>query len=94
MGTGVVNWLFSHSWQSVILGLTGITAMFGCLFAHRIVASEQAQEEEEEEISDVAVQQRTEEAHLEMLKAKEWHDPLHEPDSSNALSSSPPVIRP
>jgi len=92
MGTGVVNWLFNHSWQSVILALTGITAMFGCLFAHRIVASEQQPDEEDEEVSDTALQQRTQAAHQQALKSKEWRDTSQESDPPPM--SSPPMARP
>jgi hypothetical protein len=74
IGTGVINFCFNHSWQSVMLAITGVTALFGCLYAHRIIASELQPEEEEAEISDVDLQQRTEAAHLRALQAKEWHD--------------------
>src|SRR5207237_4454453 len=36
-GQGVITYAWHGSWQSVMLCVTGITALFGWLFAHRIV---------------------------------------------------------
>ena len=66
------------SWQAVVLCVTGTTAFFGCMFAHRIVASEQWVEPETG-VSDEAEQQLRDAEHLRALRDKEWEDPAAAP---------------
>jgi hypothetical protein len=77
-GIGIINYGWHGSWQSVMLCVTGVIALFGCLFAHRIVADEAAFEAEEV-VNDEAIQQEREAAHRKVLRAKEWRDTLADP---------------
>jgi hypothetical protein len=95
IGLGILHRGQYGSWQAVLLCATGVIAFFGCLFAHRIVASE-IEEEEEEEVSDEAIQQLSEAAHLRALREKEWRDtltPSEDEDrdtlAANSISSPP-----
>jgi len=72
-GIGFINFAWHSSWQSVMLCATGIIALFGCLFAHRIIA-EEAESFEETAPSDEDIQREREAAHLRALRAKEWRD--------------------
>jgi hypothetical protein len=56
-----------------VLCVTGITALLGCLFAHRIVASEML-DAQEDTVNDETLQQEKETQHRRTLRAKEWHD--------------------
>jgi hypothetical protein len=85
LGLGIVHVRLYGSWKAVLLCVTGVTAVFGCIFADQIVSAEK--EEEEEEISDEVVQGLVEEAHHRSLLAKEWHEPI-------SAASSPPSSGP
>lgn len=74
LGLGIIHVGKYGSWKAVLLVVTGVTAIFGCIFADRIVSAEQ-EEEEEEEVSDTEVQSELEAVHRRNLRAKEWHDP-------------------
>ncbi len=72
MGT---NYLFAKiSMQSVVLALTGITAIAGCLFANHIVSGNEAEEEQSDIADDVELQKQREAEHLKAILAKEWHE--------------------
>ncbi len=92
-GIGLINFVWHNSWQSILLCITGVIALFGCLFAHRIVADETEEEEEVEE-SDEIRQQEREAAHMSVLRAKEWREPFAdatEPASDRESSSPGPA---
>lgn len=72
-GIGIINYGWHKSWQSLMLCATGLIALFGCLFAHRIVADE-IEAETEETVNDEALQREREAAHRQVLRAKEWRD--------------------
>jgi hypothetical protein len=74
-GIGLINFYWHGSWQAILLCMTGVIALFGCVFAHRIVA-EEAAEAEETLFNDEASQREREAAHLRTLRAKEWREPL------------------
>ena len=40
LGTGAVNYHFFHSWQSIMMIITGVSAGAGCIFAGKIVEME------------------------------------------------------
>lgn len=73
-GLGISCYGPHGSWQAVLLCFTGVTAVFGCLFAHRIVASERV-EQIETVISDDAEQWLRDAEHLRALRDMEWQDP-------------------
>jgi hypothetical protein len=79
LGTGVINYHFSHSWQSILMIITGVAAAAGCAFAGQIVEMEREDAEEGPTIDDQPVES-THSAHVQALKAKEWHDPLEKAD--------------
>lgn len=75
-GLGVLCFGSKGSWQAVVLCVTGATALFGCLFADRVVASEAEQEDEPEfSHTDTALQKLRDDEHLRALRDKEWQDP-------------------
>ena len=84
-GLGISCYGPHGSWQAVVLCATGLTAVFGCLFAHRIVASEQI-EETDTEITDEAEQRLRDDEHLRALRDKEWQDPSTPTSSSGNVS--------
>lgn len=92
LSTGIVNFLISPAWQSIVMILTGIASLIGCCLAHRIVALEREDSTEDVD-SDLVQQRRLQEAHLRRLRAKEWHDrsepaiEAQEPLSSTGSSS-------
>ncbi|MCW3094819.1 MAG: hypothetical protein JWL77_437 [Chthonomonadaceae bacterium] len=94
LGLGIIHIGKYGSWKAVLLCVTGVTAIFGCLFAERIVSAEI--EEEEDDLSDEDVQGLVEAAHQRSLRAKEWHEPAASetanPDANASCSSPSPVI--
>lgn len=74
-GMGLVSYFRISNWQSILLMVTGVTSLVGCLFAHRIVATE-AEEEWEDGPTDEMLQQAREAAHHAALQAKEWQENL------------------
>jgi hypothetical protein len=81
-----INYYGPHgSWQAVVLCVTGVTAAIGCIFAHRIVASEWV-EEIDPEITDEAEQRLRDAEHLRTLRDKEWQDPAAPPSNSGNVS--------
>lgn len=89
LGLGIIHIGKYGSWKAVLLCVTGVTAVFGCIFADRIVSAEQ--EEEEEEISDAEVQGIVEAAHQRSLRAKEWHDPAETSGPDTGASGASPA---
>ncbi len=90
MGLGIIHVGKYGSWKAILLCVTGVTAIFGSIFADRIVSSEMEAEAEEEadEVSDAEMQMQREEAHRKTLLAKEWHEtPAKEPAAKETLSS-------
>lgn len=75
-GMGLVSYFRFMSWQSLLLAVTGITALMGCVFAHRIVSTEAEEVIEEDVATDEMLQQAHEAAHRAALHAKEWRDNL------------------
>jgi hypothetical protein len=73
-GVAVMGYAWTHSWQSMVLGITGITAIVGCALAHRIVAAEAQMEDDV--ASDEMEQQAREAMHQRTLQSKEWRDNL------------------
>ena len=92
-GMGVMNFVWHGNWQSLLLCLTGITAFFGCLFAHRIVASELA-ETQDTEPEDMEVLKAKEVAHRRALRAKEWHERGEETTGESSQDTSLPPSLP
>jgi len=96
LGLGVIHVGKYGSWKAVLLIITGLTSVFGCIFAERIVSAEI--EEEEEEVSDEVVQGLVEAAHQRSLRAKEWHEPVandtinSEPTPTGSGSAPAPVV--
>ena len=82
LGLGVITYFRNTSWQAILLAITGITAGVGCVFAHKIVATEAIEAEAEPLQSDEMWQQAREVAHRAALQAKEWRDTLTSPDLS------------
>lgn len=74
LGTGLINYGWHGSWRGLLLCVTGAIALFGCLVAPRIVASEQEVIEEAEPDSDERLQSERDLKHHNILLAKEWHD--------------------
>jgi hypothetical protein len=79
MGTGVVNYHFFHSWQSIMMVITGFAAAGGCIFANIIVEMEKEDAMETTSNEDRPIES-THSAHVQVLKSKEWHDPLENAD--------------
>ena len=77
-GLGVITYGWHASWQALLLCAMGAMALYGCLFAPSIVASE-IEIDEEALISDDAIQQRQLAAHARALREKEWKDPGNVP---------------
>ncbi len=77
-GIGLLNFIWHSSWQSILLCVTGVIALFGCIFAQHIV-SEEAEEAIVESANDEAQQREREAAHLRALRAKEWREPFVDP---------------
>lgn len=73
-GFGVLTYFRHTSWQAILLMGTGITAGIGCVFAHRIVATEVVDRDEALLPSDEVLQQAREATHRAALQAKEWRD--------------------
>ncbi|HZP82480.1 MAG TPA: hypothetical protein VFB21_12640 [Chthonomonadaceae bacterium] len=92
-GIGIINYGWHKSWQSLMLCATGMIALFGCLFAQRIVADE-IEAETEETVNDEALQREREAAHRRVLRAKEWHDTrgdlAESPGERESASGNPP----
>lgn len=77
IGTGVINYGWHGSWKGLLLCATGAMALFGCLLAPRIIASEQeADEEAGEAVDDELEQKERDLAHLQKLRTREWHDAI------------------
>jgi hypothetical protein len=77
IGTGVINYGWHGSWKGLLLCATGAMALFGCILAPRIIASEQeADEEASATIDDEEEQRERDFAHLQKLRAREWHDAI------------------
>jgi len=87
-GLGIIHLSKYGSWQAIMLCVTGVTAIFGCVFAHTLVDTEEVVEAEEEVLSDEAIQMRVEEAHRRALREKEWHDSSETVSAGNKSSSS------
>lgn len=92
IGLGIIHIGKYGSWKAVLLCVTGVTAVFGCIFAERIVSAEI--EEEEEEISDEVVQELVEQAHHRSLLAKEWHEPVGSDSAHSDTNASCHAPRP
>jgi hypothetical protein len=86
IGLGIIHVGRYGSWKAILLCVTGVTAIFGCIFAERIVSAEI--EEEEEDLSDEVVQGLVKAAHHRTLLAKEWHDPTTGDTASQDTNSS------
>jgi hypothetical protein len=69
-GIGVMNYAANHSWRGLVLCITGVTALIGCILAHHVVAAEVAVEDELP--SDEQAQQARDARHIARLKAREW----------------------
>lgn len=88
-GLGVLNYVWHGTWQSVLLCITGVVALFGCIYADRIVAAEE-EEAEEEQPDDETLHREREAAHLRVLQAKEWQDSAGETiETARPVSISP-----
>ncbi len=74
-GYGLVTYGWHGSWQSIVLMVTGIAAMVGCVFANRIVAFE-LEAEDDADMDDTVSQRELEESHARSLRMKEWHDSM------------------
>ena len=92
MGLGIIHIGRYGSWKAVLLCITGITAIFGCIFADRIISAE-IEEEEEEDVSDEVLQGLMEASHHRSLLAKEWHEPPPDaaPPDANSAAPTPAV---
>lgn len=94
LGLGIIHVGKYGSWKAVLLCVTGVTAIFGCIFAEHIVSAEV--EEDEDDVSDEVVQSLIEERHHRSLLAKEWHDPSANdasgPETNTAGNSPNPVV--
>lgn len=93
IGLGIIHIGKYGSWKAVLLCVTGVTAIFGCIFADHIVSAEI--EEEEPDISDEVVQGLVEAAHHRSLLANEWHEPAADaasPDPNSSGNSPTPAI--
>jgi hypothetical protein len=94
IGLGIIHIGKYGSWKAVLLCITGVTAVFGCIFAERIVSAEV--EEEEDDLSDEVVQGMVEAAHRRSLQDKEWHEPdgtdPSQPDTNGPGAARAPVI--
>ena len=73
-GLGVSCYGTHGSWQAIVLLVTGITAIFGCLFSNQIIATEVA-EQDETEVSDDSEQNLRDAEHVRALRDHEWQDP-------------------
>jgi hypothetical protein len=82
LGLGIITYFRHTSWQAILLAVTGVTAGMGCVFAHKIVATEAIEAEADPLQSDEMLQQAREVAHRAALHAKEWRDTLTSPDLS------------
>ncbi len=72
-GIGIINILIYPTWVAYVLAGTGIIAVFGAVFAARIVASD----EEVPPVTrgdDEQEQREREERHRRTLRSKEWQD--------------------
>ena len=91
IGLGIVNFYRFGSWQSILLGTTGLTAAIGCVFAHRIMETEATELDTVGLPTDEMRQQNREAAHRARLQAREWRDtltlPQNDRDTPPAASS-------
>jgi len=76
IGIGLINIGWHSSWRGYMLFAIGLIAAGGCLFAHRIVASELEEEAEAKTAEESPYQRDRNEEHRRNLRAIEWHDPL------------------
>jgi hypothetical protein len=86
-GLGVSCYGPHGSWQAVVLCVTGVTAVFGCIFAPRIVASE-VMDLIDTEMSDESEQRLRDAEHVRALRDKEWQDPSSDPPTGNVSPTS------
>lgn len=75
LGTGVINYHSFHSWQSIMMVITGVAALAGSIFAQKIVEMER-EDAEDTPPNRQTIMESTHGAHVTALRAKEWHDPL------------------
>ncbi len=92
-GLGLMNYAWHGSWRAVVLFVTGVTALLGCLFAH-LLSDPHVQPEANEVDPDTKQQQERETAHRLALQTKEWRDgilsAMEERESAVGGQSVPP----
>ena len=87
-GLGVAGFGARGSWQAVVLCITGITALLGCIFADRMVDSDPVEESQRID-NDEAMQRVRDDEHRRAIRDKEWQDPdLNEASSAKTQGTT------
>jgi len=73
-GTGYINFIKLHSWQSMMMLITGAAALLAAIYARAIVESETEEALDLPGDSEDLTKLRAQEHHRRVL-AKEWKDP-------------------
>ena len=73
-GIGLNSLSGTITWQAIVLSVTGLTAILGCIFTTDIISNED--ESDVTGPSDDEQQRENEERHQSALKDKEWHDKI------------------
>ena len=89
-GTGINTYYAAHSWQAIMIIITAICALLGLIFADKIVAIEQ-EDDDTSDRDDGKRQEELNQAHQQALLRKEWKDPLESPFPVETEPTVPPV---
>ena len=73
-GIGLNSLSGTITWQAIVLSITGLTAIVGCIFTTDIISSDDS--DDIVGLSDAELQQQNDERHQSALKDKEWHDKI------------------
>lgn len=74
-GTGIVSYDISHSWQAIMMIITGVAALGGAVFANKIVEMEKEETEDAPDADDEDLIEIKRQEHLRKLRDMEWKDP-------------------
>jgi hypothetical protein len=80
-GHGLFSFIKFPNWQSAVLMATGVVAIFGIFNAHRIVAAENAEAEDDEDIRALAAETQRRSARL---ADREWREAAEQPSVTAA----------
>ena len=73
-GIGLNSLSGTITWQAIVLSVTGVTAIIGCIFTSDIISNDD--DEDSDQPSDAELQKINEERHSLALKEKEWQEKI------------------